>query len=101
MASSLTMIGISHLMYFMTAEDHEEVGTFLRKDSYYAIYQPFALNFRLIAATILLLCYHTDNNSNSIVPQILLVLLQTGYMLFLILSQPYILKFDFFRSMCV
>lgn len=73
------------------------MGTFLRKHSKLGIYMPIVLSLRTAVMTVLLFVYHITPD----VPQYFLVLVQIGYVLFILFGRPHKKLLDFGRSLCL
>ena len=97
LVGSMVMIAFTHLLYLSTAEDTPDVGTFFRKHTKLGVYCPIIFNVRLLAITTLLFTFHTTEN----LPGYFIIIIQVGYVLFVIFGRPHKKGFDVFRASCL
>ena len=91
------MLLIVHFLNLSTAEDNPDVGTFFRKYSKAGIFAPIVFNIRLVAISTLLFVYHITSNLVSY----FIIVIQFGYICFVMFAHPHKKIFDLFRSLCV
>ena len=89
------MIIFAHFLSTKTAETNSDVGPYLKDEQKTGIYMPEVFNLRLILITTMLFSSHF----NLIVPFVLMVLIQVGYISFIIIGRSHIRGLDFFRVM--
>ena len=91
------MLLVAHFLNFATAFENPDVGTFFRKHSKVGVYAPLIFNIRLIAITVLLFVYHVTPTLISY----FIVIVQVGYLAFILFGRPHKKPFDLMRSICV
>jgi hypothetical protein len=96
---SLTMIAVAHFLSLTTAESSSDVGPFLCRQGKFSIFMPLIFNLRLVLTTVLLFVYLSF--SSQILPLSLIMLLQIGYLIYLLLSHPHKRRIDFFRAIFI
>ena len=97
MLGAILAIVFAHFLATYTAYKNSDVGTFLDQDLTLGVYMPVFFNIRLLLMTSLLFTYHVKG-----VPSLTLTLiLQVGYIIFVILTRPHLRRYDIFRSLFI
>ena len=92
--SGVVMLMFSQLFNFATARENPDVGTFLRKHSGMGVYMPLVFSLRLVVLTVLLFLFHLEISIISY----LIVIVQMGYLMFILFGRPHKKPFDLVRS---
>ena len=97
LVGAMIMLLTTHLLNLSMAYDNPDVGSFFRKHSKMGVYMPILFNIRLIALTILLFTFHITPT----LPSYFIIIIQIGYLLFIIFGRPHKKPFDLFRAVCL
>ena len=94
---SVVMLLMAVFIHLATAERSSDVGTFLNRNGI-SIYMPFFFTIRLILITVLLFVH---DSTESIVPIYSIMAVQLIYLLYIMISRPYLRSLDYGRSLVI
>ena len=97
LVTAMMMLIITHVMNLSSADENPDVGTYFRRHTKMGVYMPIIFNIRLFSLTILLFAYHITPT----VPSYFVIIIQIGYLLFIIFGRPHKKPFDTFRAGCL
>lgn len=95
--ASWGMLIASHLIQLSTADEGPDVGPYLNKKIKLGIHMPIALSLRTAFLTLLLFIYHLSPD----VPEYFILLVQTGYVIYVSFGRPHKTLLDFSRSLFI